>query len=197
MLIKYGCASLRAIEEKDNDLLLKLINTPEIDKWVGNIHLPVSSEGQKKWMETYKNDDATIRLMIELSNGKTIGMIILQNIDYRNANAEIGIKIDFTQKQNRLKNDVDDAYKALLSFAFNELNLNCIYANVSEDNEHSINFHNRNNFSNDGRIRSKMYKNGKYNDVICFSITKAEFFSNLNAYNVRGGAVDNYLRGVA
>ena len=143
MILKYGCATLRAIEEKDNDLLLKLMNEPGIDMWVGNIHLPMSMDSQAKWIESYKNDETTIRLIIELSNGKSIRMIMLHNIDHRNANAEIGIKIDFTEKQNRMKNDVDDAYRALMYFAFRELNLNCLYAYILEDNVHSINFHRR------------------------------------------------------
>ena len=65
-----------------------------------------------------------------------------------------------------------------LIFAFNELNMNCVCANILEDNEQSVRFHKRVFFSDTGRIRDKIYTNGKYKDVLCFSITKAEFLSN-------------------
>lgn len=177
MLLKYGCVTLRAIEEKDCDLLLEMMNNPDIDRWVGNLHLPVSKSMQETWVKNYTNNDSTIRLMIELENGHTLGMVMLQNIDYKNSNAEIGIKINITDKCNRMKHDTDDAYKALLKFAFEELNLNCIYAYVIKGNEHSYNFNLRNGFKENGVIPSKIYTDGEYKDMIVFSLIREEFYS--------------------
>ena len=103
MILEYGCARLRAIEEKDCDILLEMMNNPAIDSMVGNVHLPLSRVMQEKWIDEYKNTDTTIRLMIELTNGKTIGMIMLHNIDQKNQTAEIGIKTyirDFIKPMN-------------------------------------------------------------------------------------------------
>lgn len=36
MIIKYGCVKLRAVEEKDFELLLNMINAPEIENMTGD-----------------------------------------------------------------------------------------------------------------------------------------------------------------
>ena len=180
MLLKYGCATLRAIEEKDCDLLLEMMNNPEIDKQVGgNIHYPLSRSMQENWIKNYQNSDSTIRLMIELSNGKTIGMVILQKIDYKNQTAEIGVKTYIKDFHDRIKNDVDDAYYALLKFAFFELNLNCIYAYTISDNLLSIKFNKRIGLKEDGVLRRRVYTEGMHKDLIAFSMLKEEFCNRL------------------
>ncbi|WP_206173281.1 GNAT family N-acetyltransferase [Treponema ruminis] len=158
-------------------MLLEMMNNPDIDRWVGNLHLPVSKSMQDNWINNYTNTNSTIRLMIELENGHTLGMVMLQNIDYKNSNAEIGIKINISDKSKRMKNDTDDAYKALLTFAFKELNLNCIYAYVIKGNEHSYNFNLRNGFKESGLLPSKIYTEGEYKDMIVFSILRNDFYS--------------------
>ncbi len=175
MILEYGCAKLRAIELKDCELLLEMMNNSTIDKLVGNTHLPISRENQEAWIKNYKNSQETIRLMIELSNGKTIGMVILQHIDYRNSTAEIGIKTFVRDFHDRIVNDVDNAYHALLDFAFNELNLNCIYAYSISDNSESIKFNRRIGFKEDGLLRNRIYTGGVYKDYIAFSMLKSEF----------------------
>ena len=175
MLIKYGCVTLRAIEENDWELLLSMMNSPEIDMYVGNAHLPASELSQKNWISQYKNTDETIRLMIELNNGKTIGMIMLQHIDYRNQIAELGIKTYVSDVQDRLPHDTDDAYNAMLKFAFDELNMNCIYCFVTDDNMRSLKFHNRLGFKEDGVLRHRLYSSGIHKNLVAFSMLKDEF----------------------
>lgn len=175
MLLKYGCVTLRAIEEKDCDLLLTMMNSPSIDSCVGNPHLPMSRSMEEEWIKTYRNSDFSIRLMIELSNGKTIGMVILQDINYKNRTAEIGIKTYVKDFHDRMVNDVDNAYYALLNFAFFELNLNCIYAYSFEDNIDSIRFNRRCGFSEDGVLRQRVFTGGVYKNLRAFSIVKDDF----------------------
>lgn len=175
MLLKYGCVTLRAIDERDCEILLNMMNLPAIDKFVGNPHFPVSETNQKSWISQYKNTEETVRLMIELDNGKTIGMIMLQHIDYRNQTAELGIKTYIPDVRDRLPHDTDDAYRAILKFAFDELNMNCIYCFVTDDNIKSIKFHNRLGFKEDGVLRHRLYSSGKHKNFVAFSMIKDEF----------------------
>ncbi len=177
MIIKYGCAILRAIEEKDCDLLLEMMNNPKIDKCIGTVHLPISKDHQLNWIRQYANSDKTIRLMIELTNGKTIGMVILKDIDYKNGTAEIGLKTFVHDFHDRMLNDVDDAYTAMLSFCFMELNLNCVYAYSFSDNHSSISFNRRVGFSQDGVLKQRVYTDGEYKDLVAFSFLKHDFIN--------------------
>ena len=160
MNIKYGCIILRAIEERDCDILLEMMNNPVVDKYIGTTHLPVSRENQIDWIKQYKNTNDTIRLMIELSNGKTLGMIMLQNIDQKNQTAEIGIKTYTYNYNDRISGDTCDAYKAMLKFAFEELNLHCVYSRVIEENTKALNFHKKCGFTEEGRLRSRIFMGG-------------------------------------
>jgi RimJ/RimL family protein N-acetyltransferase len=174
MYIKYGCAILRAIEEKDFDLLFFMINDPDIENQTGGWHLPVSSSGQKQWIATYRNTDNNIRLMVELSNGKTIGMVSLTDIDWKNRTASINYKV-YASLEDRIKGDIFDGSMALLNYAFNELGLNCIYAKTIIGNIFSLKLQYKLGFKKEGEIRERIYKNGKFHNQIVTSLLKSEF----------------------
>jgi RimJ/RimL family protein N-acetyltransferase len=174
MDIKHGCVTLRAIEERDLDLLFFMINDPYIECMTEGWHLPVSLQEQKQWIASYKNTNTDIRLMIELSNKKIIGMISLTNIDWKNKTGEIGIKIH-AALEDRIKGDVLDAYKALLEYAFYELGLNCINHKTLDYNIFSLKLTDRMGFKREGLLRERIFKNGKYHNQIIGSILKKDF----------------------
>lgn len=176
MIIKNGCATLRAIEEKDFDLLFFLINDPDIEKMTGGWHVPIGSAEQKAWIANYRNTEKNIRLMIELENGKTIGMISLTDIDLKNRTAEINYKIH-ANVEDRIRGDMKDAINGILKYAFYELGLNCILSVILEYNTFAIKLAKKMHFSQEGILRQRIYKNGKFNNQICFSLLKEEFDS--------------------
>ena len=174
MILKNGCVTLRAIEKEDFELLFYLINAPEIEEMIEGWNLPISSDEQKKWMQGYSNTNSDIKLMIELSNGKTIGMIVLTDIDWKNRQAAIGYKIS-APFEDRIKGDMKDAVNALLNYAFNELGLNCVSSLILERNIFSVKLAKKLHFQIEGILRERIYKNGVFNNQIMFSILKSEF----------------------
>lgn len=179
MIIKNGCVVLRAVEETDFDLLLRLINEPGIENMTVGFHLPISATEQKKWMQNYSNTMTDIRLMIELNNGNTIGMVMLNDIDYKNGSASIGYKIS-APSQDRIRGDMHDAIEGMLNYAFNELRLNCVISSVLDYNIFSLKLMKKMNFSQEGILRKRIYKNGEFHDLIAFSILRSEFEKNKN-----------------
>lgn len=174
MIIKNGCVILRAMEQKDAPLLQKMINSPEIEKALGSFSLPVNEAQQREWIENYRNTDKQIRLMIELENGITIGVIMLYAIDMKNGTAEVGYKI-MADKEQRIKGDMDAAMEGILQYAFWELRLNCVQAHTLADNERSERLLLRNGFTQEGLLRQRVYQNGSYADMKVFSLLKGEF----------------------
>ncbi|GHV59685.1 N-acetyltransferase [Spirochaetia bacterium] len=177
MYIKYGCATLRAIEENDFDLLFFMMNDPDIENQTVGWHLPVSSLEQKQWIAAYKNTDTNIRLMVELINGKTIGMVSLTDIDWKNKTAGLGYKIH-APLEDRIKGDIFDGSMALLNYTFNELGLNCIECRTLVNNVFSLKLQYKLGFKKEGEIRERIYKNGKYHNQIVTSLLKSEFEGN-------------------
>lgn len=174
MIIKNGCVTLRAIEKKDAALLLQMINSPEIEKALGSFSLPVSEAQQQEWVANYRNTEKQLRLMIELENGATVGVIMLYDIDMKNGTAEIGYKL-LADKEVRIKGDTDDAVQGVLQYAFRELRLNCVTAHTLTDNIKSERLLKRNGFTEEGLLRQRVYQSGSYVDMKAFSILKGEF----------------------
>ena len=179
MILKNGCVTLRAIEKEDFELLFYLINAPEIEEMIEGWNLPISSDEQKNWIQNYSNTNNNIKLMIELSNGKTIGMIMLTDIDWKNRQAAIGYKIS-APAEDRIKGDMKDAINAILTYAFYELGLNCIRSLILEKNIFSVKLAKKLNFQMEGILRERIFKNGIFNNQIMFSILKAEY----EAFNI-------------
>ena len=174
MVIKYGCVTLRAIEERDADLLFYLINDPVIENCTVGWNFPISYIEHKRWMEQFKNSTKSIKFMIELENSHTIGMIMLENLDWKNRTAEIGYKIS-APSENRIKGDMTDAVSGMLKYAFNELGFNCISTVILENNMRSRNLCKRTGFTEEGVLRKRVYKDGTSKNLIVVSILKEEF----------------------
>lgn len=160
---------LRAIEAKDCDMLLKLINDPDTEKMLGGGSFPVSEQHQKEWIEKQASNQETLRCIVEvIDEKKSVGTVILSGIDYKNGNAEIHIKL--TADEGRGKGYGSDAIKTIVQYAFEELRLHCIYATVLEYNAVSAKMFEKCGFEKEGILKERVYKNGTYIDMISYSI---------------------------
>lgn len=162
---------LRAIEIEDLEFLRDLINNPEIEAMLGGASFPVSSERQLDWYRTIQNITTDLRLIIETKKDGVIGTIGLSNIDYRNGTAQFHIKLDVTKNLGR-KGYGFSSTKLLVDYAFNEMNLNCIYSYILDYNEPSKKMHNKLGFEREGVLRNRVYKQGKYQNLEVWSILK-------------------------
>lgn len=173
MIIDNGTIILRAIEERDLPFLQEMMNDPAIEKMTGGGCFPVSLDRQKRWFDSY-NQQEELRCMIQIKNADTIGCIMLTNIDWKNRTAELSQKTKANTKQ-RKENDMWDAMMGFLNYAFNELNLNCIYGTVLEYNLLSRKLAKKCGLKEEGVLRQRIYKNGKYHNLIANSIIKSDF----------------------
>lgn len=173
MNIKGEKIILRAIEQRDCQLLLELINDQETEYMLGGWSFPVSYQMQLDWISKLGKDIHTLRCILESIDDKiALGTIILSEIDYKNGNAEVQIKI--ANNGVRGKGYGYDAISTIVKYAFSELRLNCIYARVSSHNEASKNLFIKCGFIEEGILRKRIYKAGKFIDVVILSILKEE-----------------------
>lgn len=172
MFIKGDKVLLRGIELDDAEILRQMINDEEIEKMTMGYSFPVSYHQQVKWIENLPNEKNTFRAIIDV-NGVAIGTIILSDIDTRSGCAEIHIKL--ANSSERGKGYGTDAVSSLLQYAFDELRLNCVYCKVKEDNIASQKMFEKCGFVKEGRLRSRVYRNGRYYDFYEYSILKSEY----------------------
>ena len=180
MLIDNGVVLLRAIEYDDLPFLQEMMNDPGIEIMTGGSCFPVSLDRQKRWFESY-NQQEELRCMIQIKNGAAIGCIMLTNIDWKNRTAELSQKIK-AEASERVPNDIMDAMMGFLHYAFYELNLNCIYGTVLEYNHLSRKLARKCGLKEEGVLRERIFKNGKYHNLIPNSIIKSDFDNTYKKY---------------
>ena len=157
---------LRAIESNDNEMLFQLINDEETEFLIGGWSFPVSKQMQETWTNNQHNDKDCLRCTIEYDK-TPVGVVILSDIDLKNGNAEIHVKL--SKGNTRGKGFGTDAVNALTAYAFNELRLKCVYARVNEHNTASKKLFLKAGFYEEGIMKCRLFKKGKYINVISFS----------------------------
>lgn len=160
---------LRAITIDDADFLVELINDPETEMMLGGSSFPVSIEGQQKWISGQIGRTDVLRTIVATKNDVKVGIgtVILSDIDYKNGVAQVHIKMD--KEKGRGKGYGSDALSAIVKYAFDEMRLNCVYAEVLSYNEISQKLFQGAGFTKDGVLRSRVFKRGEYIDVYVYS----------------------------
>lgn len=172
MILQDDVVLLRAIEEKDAEVLMDLINDPEIENSVYGWSYPVSLSEQKKWIANLSNG-SSVRYAIDYDQ-QTVGMAIISSVDMKNRSANMNIKL---VKAARGKGIATHAVALMVRYCFEELNLHCLTANVIERNIGSRKLWEKFGFLQDGLLRDRVFKNGQYHNVVSFSLLKEEFYA--------------------
>lgn len=165
---------LRAVELSDKEMLLDIINDEQTEYELGGWSFPISDLNQEEWIKSLKPDNKILRcVIVNKEDDKAVGTVILSDIDYKNGTAEIHIKLG---KQIRSKGYGAETINLIDGYAFNELRLHCIYAQINSYNEKSQNLFEKCGFVKEGTLRDRIFKKGKYHNVYSYSLLKGDFY---------------------
>ncbi len=122
-----------------------------------------------------KNNQSTIQLgILDKKKSVLFGVISLSSIDLLNRNAEWSVLIG--EKEYRQLFYVNEAIDLMLKHAFFTLNLHKVNGGYVETlKEWGIFMQRRFNFKEEGRLKSQMYKNGEYLDIILIGLLKNDY----------------------
>jgi len=165
-MIKGKKIVLRALEKDDLRRCWKWVNDPEVTVDMGT-SIPKSMHEEERWYEETQKSDKKKIFAIQVGK-KHVGNIGLDNIDYRNRKASLGIMIGEPDYWD--KGYGSDAIKTLLYMGFNELNLHKIYLHVFPSNKGALKCYEKCGFKKEGVLREHVFKGGKYQDLIVMSI---------------------------
>jgi RimJ/RimL family protein N-acetyltransferase len=163
---------LRAIERSDIPTFVRWLNDPEVIQHL-LLYLPISQAQEESWFEAQLKDQDRRILGIETLDGKLIGNIALENINWKDRNAELGIVIG--EKEYWGTGYGTEAIITLLDFAFSQMNLHRVYLRVFEDNQRALHCYEKCGFKPEGRLREAHFANGKYKDELVMGILRHEF----------------------
>lgn len=165
---------LRELNEVDLEVINHWRNDPELISNLGAPFRYINLEVDKRWYDFYMNNRGTnVRCSIVDESDMILGLVSLVSIDYMNQSAVFNIMIGDKNKQG--KGIGSFAVKEMLNHAFNNLNLRRVELFVLEDNKRAIHLYEKSGFKLEGRKRKAKYKNGKFVDLLMYSILKEEF----------------------
>lgn len=166
---------LREYRREDLETKLRYINDPEVERLlVSEVPYPETLAEEEKWFESISAYKDTYRFAIEaLDGGKYIGECGVCGVDWKNSSA--GISIFIGDRGYWGKGYGSDAVKILISFIFNEMNMNKIRLNVYSFNERAMRCYKKCGFKVEGVLREEIYRGGKYYDTIAMGLLRREY----------------------
>lgn len=118
-------------------------------------------------LQQYENNEAICWVLSPLENDDFMGTISFWKIDKPHYRAEIGYGIhpDFHQKGY-----MSEAMSAVLDYAFLEMNLHSIEANINPNNVASIKLVEKHGFVQEAYFKENYFYDGKFLDSAIFSL---------------------------
>ena len=163
-------AILKDIDESDLPLLLDWRNRKPIRRVMFDSDM-ISWEQHSRWFNKLKNSDSTVSKLFYFDH-IPYGMLNITQIDSINNTCEWGFYIGSPKAPKGMGTIL--GYTAL-NYIFQELQIRKLTAQVFDFNDKSINFHKRMGFTEEGKLRAHVLKNGQYIDVFLYGFLSSEW----------------------
>lgn len=167
---------LRPLRMEDADCIGRWRNAEEL-RQVLSIDYPVSLISIEEWLRrvTERKENPTDISLAICFGEKFVGTTGIHDISLRHRHATFGIYLG--EEDYRKKGVGSVVYTLLLKYAFNELDLRAVEANVYGDNEPSKKLHERMGFELAGCKPEWEFRNGKYQDFLTYCIPKKQWLT--------------------
>ena len=162
---------LRALEPEDLEFIYKIENNESI--WeVSNTQTPYSRFLIRQYLENAHQDiyeAKQLRLAICLNDTfEAVGLIDLFDFDPKNNRAGVGIVI--SNESNRNSGIGSEALQLVINYAFNQLQMHQLYANIGSKNEISISLFTKFGFQKIGVKKDWNKINNQYEDEMLYQL---------------------------
>ncbi|WEK55994.1 MAG: GNAT family protein [Candidatus Cohnella colombiensis] len=167
---------LREYRREDLPWIRQWVNDPAIVSTLSDIFLyPQGLDSTESYLEAMIEGDNDRKGFVIAERGSEdyLGQVNLDLIDWKNRTGRIGVVIGSSQ---HLGIGIGtEAMKVLIAFSFMEMNLNRLELEVYDFNERAYNCYVKSGFKEEGRLRQRYYRNGKYADVIMMGLLRSEW----------------------
>lgn len=160
---------LRAAEAQDRELMQSLIEDPDITKRTGGYRRTNVQERRTLCFPALPDSDRNLcRVIAQKGCPETgLGIIMLTHVDREKRRGEIQIKLE---KSVRGRGYGQDAVRALTSYAFGELRLDCIESSIRESNAASRRLFEKCGFVQERVQRGRVYEDGRYSNICLYRL---------------------------
>ena len=172
---------LRWISEDDIDALFAIFSDPQVMRYWSSAPLPnreAAAELQRE-IATGNRNNSMIKWGLALrESNSVIGTTTLFNLNLDNDRAELGYAMASAYWG---KGYMHEALQALLSHAFDVMNLRRLEADVDPRNEGSIRTLERLGFQREGFLRERWHVNGEIQDAFFYGLLRREWVGHKKA----------------
>lgn len=167
--------SLRPITEADlGERYRDWFNDTEVCQFNSHHRFPNYDEDMRRYYETtIKSHENLVLAICDKTNDLHVGNVSLQNIDTLNQSAEFAIIIG--DKSYWGRGVGKEAMRLIVEHGFDQLNLHRIYCGTAEDNVGMQKLALALGFTEEGRARHELFKNGQFKDTIRYSLLRDEY----------------------
>lgn len=172
--------SLREFRQEDISGIRSWATDRDTTKFLGGGYLRLQTwEQSERYLSSLLEGDAGgVNLVIaDKDTLRYLGQCSLMMIDYTARHAELAAVMCPKQQNQGLG---AEGILLMLSYAFEQMNLNRIHLKVRADNERAVRCYEKCGFVQEGVLRAHSYGDGKYHDVICMGILREEWEEHKN-----------------
>ncbi len=170
---------LRWISEKDVDAFYAIYSNLEVMRYWSTPPLPDKDAATKLISEIHDLFQRRMILKWGIAlrpDDQLIGSITLFNLDFNHRRAEIGYAL---AREHWGQGYMNEALMALLKYAFEDLNLHRIEADVDPRNTASIKTVERLGFQREGYLRERWQVNGEIQDAFFYGLLRHEWIGQI------------------
>ncbi|KIL35687.1 acetyltransferase [Cohnella kolymensis] len=157
---------------------------PHMRQWVNDYDITNTLHDVFLYPQTVHDTESFLRMKIEgeLGTGfviaavdtfEYIGQIDLAQLDWKNRSANLGLVIG--RKEFFGRGIGSEAIELMKGYVFNTLNLHRLALEVYEYNERGYRCYLKCGFREEGRLRQKIFREGRYWDSVLMSILRDEY----------------------
>ena len=132
-----------------------------------------SLESQRAWIASRPSSE--YNFIIELKNGRAVGMLSLAAVDLPNRRAEPGRFLIGEEAEARGIPVAVESMKLLYEFAFDTLKLARVYGTIASDNTAIYKWQTYLGMKEEGRLRNHYFINNHFQDAVCLGLLEDEY----------------------
>lgn len=166
---------LRKVLLKDKEDMFEYARDPEVTKyllWYEHPDVQYTAKYLRYLQPKYRRGEYYDWAVVNKAQDKMIGTCGFVTFDGDHNNAEIGYVIS---PKYRGMGYAPEAVRRIISFGFEELGLNRIYARHIVGNDPSGRVMQKSGMSFEGILRSSMYIKEQYRDIALYAVTREDY----------------------
>lgn len=135
---------------------------------------PVGPADQQAWLQSIGWKNGKMYLVAYNEEFPFIGLVRLDEHDTQNRSIRVGLDVLKDLRDRGLGGGI---YRALMAYAFDELNIHRLWLAVLESNPRAMALYEKWGFSKEGCYRKAIWRHGTFQDYVIMSILENEYRS--------------------